>query len=126
MANKVTRNRRGKGVKIEELFPSNPEWLELSQKAAKIVHFRNASDERELEILAKIDTIKIAKRLSIQSRRRCYYAKTKESLGDYWVPRHGPRCMSRKNPDHIRIPLRDCTPQHFEENFRKFENNQVM
>ena len=87
---------------------------------------RNQSDEEELEVLARIDQIKMKKRVSIQARRRCFYARTKESLGDYWVPRHGPRCTSHINPEHIRIPMRDCHTEHLEKNFKVAERAQVV
>jgi hypothetical protein len=38
--------------------------------------------------------------------------------GDYWVPRHGQRCSSHINPDHIRIPVRDCHQDHIDSHFK--------
>ena len=121
VATALTKSRRHKGSKIDDLFPAKPEWLTLSQLSREIMLHRNTSDEQQLEILSRIDQIKMIKRMSIQGRRRCFYARTKESLGDYWVPRHGPRCTSHINPDHIRIPLRDCHPEHLQANFKNNE-----
>ena len=61
-----------------------------------------------------IDQIKMTKRNLIQSRRRCYVAKTRESLGPYWTPRYGPKCTSHIEADHATVPLKNCHPEHIQ------------
>ena len=63
---------------------------------------------------SEIDQIKMTKRNLIQSRRRCYVAKTRESLGPYWTPRYGPKCTSHIEADHATVPLKNCHPEHIQ------------
>ena len=62
----------------------------------------------------------MTKRNLIQSRRRCYVAKTRESLGPYWTPRYGPKCTSHIEADHATVPLKNCHPEHIQGKRFKF------
>ena len=85
----------------------------------------NTTDEEQVNLLERIDQTKMNKRLIIQSRRRCFVAKTRESLGPYWVPRYGPRCTAHIDANHATVPLKTCHPEHIQSHFRVEEEKLV-
>ena len=85
----------------------------------------NTTDEEQINLLERIDQTKMNKRLIIQSRRRCFVAKTRESLGPYWVPRYGPRCTAHIDANHATVPLKTCHPEHIQSHFRVEEEKLV-
>jgi hypothetical protein len=107
------------------MFPEKPVWHEKAKLAERVLSAKQSADLAELRKLSQIDVIKMHKRISVQSKRRCFQAKSKEVLGEYWVPRHGPRCTHHVNPDFVRVPLQDCGPHVIEEQYREIEEKQV-